>query len=241
VDAFPDSTPDELTAVYARMSGVLLSEQTVATALQLITSLAVDTLPGSIGSGVSVRGINGDEVTSAATDRMVERADALQYELGQGPCLTAWHDGVIVRVDDVGTDPRWPLWSARVDSTGIRSVLSAPLVTADRSWGAIKVYSDRAGAYDETEVGLLRRFAAQAAILVANVHTFRSAERLSDNLKRALHTRDLIATAKGIVMLREQLDPDQAMRWLIEQSSLSGTTLATLAETLVEAAGDEAG
>ncbi|MFD6884457.1 ANTAR domain-containing protein [Rhodococcus sp. NPDC060084] len=42
-------------------------------------------------------------------------------------------------------------------------------------------------------------------------------------------------------MLREQLDPDQAMRWLIEQSSLSGTTLATLAETLVEAAGDEAG
>ncbi|WP_346765131.1 GAF and ANTAR domain-containing protein [Rhodococcus sp. BL-253-APC-6A1W] len=148
---------------------------------------------------------------------------------------------MIVRVDDVGTDPRWPLWSARVDSTGIRSVLSAPLVTADRSWGAIKVYSDRAGAYDETEVGLLRRFAAQAAILVANVHTFRSAERLSDNLKRALHTRDLIATAKGIVMLREQLDPDQAMRWLIEQSSLSGTTLATLAETLVEGAGDEAG
>ena len=71
MDAFPDSTPDELTAVYARMSGVLLSEQTVATALQLITSLAVDTLPGSIGSGVSVRGINGDEVTSAATDRMV--------------------------------------------------------------------------------------------------------------------------------------------------------------------------
>ncbi|WP_346765132.1 hypothetical protein [Rhodococcus sp. BL-253-APC-6A1W] len=83
MDAFPDSTPDELTAVDARMSGVLLSEQTVATALQLITSLAVDTLPGSIGSGVSVRGINGDEVTSAATDRMVERADALQYELGQ--------------------------------------------------------------------------------------------------------------------------------------------------------------
>lgn len=38
-------------AVFARMSGVLLSEQTVTTVLELITSLAKDTLPGSAGAG----------------------------------------------------------------------------------------------------------------------------------------------------------------------------------------------
>ena len=42
----------------------------------------------------------------AASDPLVERADALQYQFDSGPCLTAWRDQVTVRVDDTdGGDP----------------------------------------------------------------------------------------------------------------------------------------
>jgi len=44
----------ELSAVFARMSGLLLSEETVSTAVRLVTSLAADTIPGTAGAGVTL-------------------------------------------------------------------------------------------------------------------------------------------------------------------------------------------
>ena len=45
---------EELSAVYARMSGLLLSEETVNTAVGLVTSLAQDCIPGTAGAGVTL-------------------------------------------------------------------------------------------------------------------------------------------------------------------------------------------
>ena len=42
---------EELAVVFARMSGLLLSRETVATSLQLVTALAYDTIAASSGSG----------------------------------------------------------------------------------------------------------------------------------------------------------------------------------------------
>src|SRR3954468_17217299 len=80
---------EELAAVFARMSGLLLSQETVDTVLGLITSLAAETVPGSGGPGVPPGDEGGHRTAGAATDPLVERADALQYELDEGPCLAA--------------------------------------------------------------------------------------------------------------------------------------------------------
>lgn len=98
-----DEPTDELAAVFARVSAPLLPSGTVDTSLRLITSSAKETFTGAAGSGITLSGSNGDRVTAAATDVVVERADALQYELGQGPCLTAWEQRTVVRVDDERT------------------------------------------------------------------------------------------------------------------------------------------
>jgi hypothetical protein len=45
---------DELSAVFARVAGLLLSEETVATALGLVSSMALDTVPGAVGAGISI-------------------------------------------------------------------------------------------------------------------------------------------------------------------------------------------
>jgi hypothetical protein len=55
----PDATSslplaDELSVVFARMSGLLLSEETVATALGLVSSLLQEAVPGAVGAGVSI-------------------------------------------------------------------------------------------------------------------------------------------------------------------------------------------
>ncbi|MGZ8690810.1 MAG: GAF and ANTAR domain-containing protein [Aeromicrobium sp.] len=227
------SVGDELAAVHARLSGILLTEQTVDTALRLITSLARDTLAGSCGSGVTLLRDDGRPTTSASTDPLIDTLDRLQYGLEEGPCLTAWAGSMVVRVNDLATDERWPTWSPQAVKFGVRSVLSAPMEAGGTSWGAIKVYAVSADSYDERAEDLLRRFADQAAIFVSNVHTAQSAERVGDELKDLLRTRDVIATATGIVMARKGRDRESAFRQLMSLAHSARLPLRDLAERIV--------
>lgn len=225
---------DELSAVFARMSGLLLSEETVATALRLVTALAKDTIPGTIGAGVTLVDERGRKTSAAASDPVVEEADSLQYELSEGPCLDACEDRIVIRVDDAATDTRWPRWCPAAMGLGMRAALSAPMIAAGIELGAMKVYSDRPSTYDERSERLLGLFATQAAILLANVQSYQSAQRLTEDLKAALRSRDLIGTAKGIVMARDGLDEDAAFATLVSVSQRENRKLRDVAEVVVQ-------
>jgi GAF domain-containing protein len=224
---------EELAGLFASLSGMLLTRQTVETALAQITSLAVDTIPKTSGAGISLLDQSGRRITSAATEPLVAQLDDLQYELNQGPCLTAWNDQLVIRADELADETRWAAWSSRAAELGMHSVLSAPLTTADRAIGAMKVYSTEIGAYDEKDEELLRRLADQAAIFVAHVQTADAAERVSDRLKDTLHSREVIATARGMVMSQRQLDREAAYRYLIYRSEQESRPLRELAEHMV--------
>ncbi len=74
----------DLSTVLGRMCGLLLSDETFGSILQLVTTLAAATLPTSAGASVTLLG-GGAPTTAAATDPLVEEADVAQYELDQGP------------------------------------------------------------------------------------------------------------------------------------------------------------
>ncbi len=226
---------DELAAVYARLSGVLLTEQTVETALALITSLARDTLAGSLGSGVTLLGADGRPTTSASTGPLIDDLDRLQYGLEEGPCLAAWAGSTVIKANDLAAEERWPSWSPQAAALGVRSVLSASMEAGGTSWGAVKVYAKTADAYDERAEEILRRLADQAAIFVSNVDVARSAKRIGDEVKTTLRTRDFIATATGIVMSRKGLEHEDAYRHLLSLAQGAGITLAELAERMLAA------
>jgi len=218
------------------MAGVLLTEETVATALRLITSLAVETVPGSVGAGVTVVGPSGGPRTSGATDGLVDQADRLQYELGEGPCLAAAAGRQVVRVDDISSDPRWPRWAVAVAPLGLRAALSAPLVAGSTALGALKVYADHPGTFDVRSEHLLTMFSAQAAILVANVQSYERAQRLSDELRRTVATRDLVCTARGVLMCRDGVDADAAFVLLVARARAAGVTVQETARAVVDSA-----
>lgn len=99
--------------------------------------------------------------------------------------------------------------------------MSAALITGGRSLGAIKVYSTATDAYSDRDADLLRRFATQAAIFVSNVQTMQVAGQMSDTLKQTLRSRDVLAMARGIVMARNHISPDEAFRRLVAESHTS--------------------
>jgi GAF domain-containing protein len=225
---------EELSVVFARLSGFLLSEETVSTAVRLVTSLAQDSIPGTAGAGVTLVDEWGGKATSAASDPVVERADSVQYELDEGPCLTAWAQRTLVRIDDVESERRWPRWCRAVQPLGLRAAMSAPLVAGNRPLGAIKVYARQPAAFDSHAEHLLVMFSAQAAILLANVQSLESARRLSDGLKDALRGRDVIATAKGVLMAREGIAEEPAFTMLVALAQQEHKSLRDVAGALVK-------
>jgi GAF domain-containing protein len=224
---------DELAGVFARMSGLLLSEETVETSLSLLSALARETVPGATGAGVSVIDERGRR-SSGSTDDRVREADSLQYELDEGPCLTAAATRELIRIDDVTADERWPAWASAVAPLGLRAAMSSPLVVGDGALGAMKVYADEPGVFDAGAAERLALFSAQAAVLVANVQSFERAKRLSDGMRQAVHDRDNINMAKGVLMGRNSVDERTALGILLARGDQEGMTVAEAARAIVD-------
>jgi GAF domain-containing protein len=213
----PADAASDLADVVAHASGRMLPEHTIALLLELVTSTAAEVVPVACGAGVTIAAVDATgpggtrHATAGGTDRLVEHLDARQYELSEGPCLTAWSRRAVVRVDDLEGEVRWPLWSTEACLLGVRSVLSAPLVAGDRALGALKLYSHVPAAFDHGDERAAAMFAAQAALLVSAAAAVRRAGHLDAELQRALRRREVVNQATGIVMGRDHVSAAVAL------------------------------
>jgi GAF domain-containing protein len=236
------ATPDGLTSepsvdlawALNQMHGLLLSRETVDTALRLVTSLAATATAGTLGAAVTVVDERGKR-SRAASNQAVEQADALQYEYDEGPCLTAWRTGELVRIDDTTTDGRWQRWNEAASRMGVRSVLSAPLLAGGESIGAMKVYCERPLNYGPHDEHVMRLLAAQAAILLANTQSMQEARRLSRQLTGALSSRDAVAQATGVLLARGAASHQDAFATLAASARRTARPIEDVARALLAA------
>lgn len=228
---------EQLAGTLVQMAGLVLSQETVRSAVELVTALASATAPNTAGAAVTVVDQHGTR-TMAATTELAAQADALQYSLDEGPCLTAWRTGKAVRVDDAAGDRRWPAWNDAVTRLGVRSALSAPLLAdegAAEPVGAIKLYALHPGRFDEHDERVMVLFARQAAILLAATQNLANARALSRQLTEALTERDLIARATGVLLAHGAADREAAFARLAAAAERSGRPVREVAAELLAA------
>jgi GAF domain-containing protein len=217
---------------FADITQVLLSEQTVDSVLAIVATLAKQTVPQTIGVGVTLLREN-KFVTAAYTDEIVRTVDGHQYRTGEGPCLQAACENRRYEITDMAGETRWPGYTPRATNDGISSSLSLPLATRDTPIGAINLYSDRIGAFENAEE-TAAIFADQASVILANAQAYASSAQVNDQLKDALKTRELIGEAKGILMERERINEDEAFDMLRRISQHQNIKLRTIAQEVVD-------
>ncbi|WP_368827133.1 GAF and ANTAR domain-containing protein [Kocuria cellulosilytica] len=230
----PESSATEPTMVFARIQNLLLSQEHAAAAVHQLAQVAQALIPVAAGAGVSLLDAQGTRISTGATGHLVEAADALQYDLGNGPCLSAWATATPQRVNDTTDDDRWPQWSTAAAASGIRSVLSVPLVFQDRCLGAMKVYAtvgDAFTGHEEQQLGLL---AAAAATLLGSAQTRDAPQRLSAALQAGLEDRQAIDRATGMLMEQRVTDPDDAHCVLLTAARAQGRPMAEVARQILE-------
>ena len=226
----PASARAQLSAALARVQEVFAEAGTTAEAVDRLVEVARDLIPLAVGAGISLVDENGACTTVAATDPAVTEADALQFELGAGPCLRAWDTVSPQYVPDTTTDSRWPAWGRAVAEAGIRSVLSVPLVIEGQEIGALQVYAAEPHAFTDHEEHLLSLLAGPVAVLLGVDRT----RRHDDTLLDAVADRDRIERAVGVLMERRSLSEDNARTSLLDTARDQGETLAQTADHLLD-------
>lgn len=225
----PDPYMSELSVAFARIQGMLLSEQHAATAVDQLAQVARATISTAVGAGASLFDDTGRARSTGATDALTVAADALQYELGEGPCLDAWATAAVVRIDDTAQESRWPDWCAAAHAQGIRSVLSTPLMLGDRRVGAMKVYARDPGAFTVEDEGTLGLLAEAVAILLGCAQSSDAPRRLSASVQSALADRQEVGVAVGVLMERHGTDVEQARAVLLDEALIQDLPLVQVA------------
>ncbi len=171
--------------------------------------------------------------TAAYTTATTLQIDAVQYSVGDGPCLDAFRNRRENLVDLSIAELRWPMFTAAAEEDAIKSLFAVPLVSGNQAFGALNLYAYAVHAFDRTDITLVRMAAARAADAVASVVALVGARELAAQMESAMASRAVIEQAKGVIMGRQGVDETTAFEILRQQSQHSNVKVRTVAETLV--------
>jgi len=205
----------------------VISLRDVDNVLVDVTAAAKELIPGVDIAGVLLVGKGGTHQTLAPTSDVMFKLDELQMTTGEGPCLQAALDEIVIRTDDFRDEPRFPKYAPKVVELGLLSALSLKLYTADRTAGALNLfgYEPRPWNSEAETIGMVLAAHAASAIL---------ASRESEQLQSALSTRDRIGQAKGIIMERFKIDDVRAFEMLRKLSQDTNTKLVDVAHRVID-------
>jgi GAF domain-containing protein len=211
-----------------------LRELSMDSLLQTVADLAKTVMPGNPETSVTVL-VKDKPTTVASTAQVAIDLDESQYERGHGPCMHAARTGELTEIADTRTDERWPDYLPRAVERGNLSSLSIPLVIDQDQQvsGALNVYAREPHAFDAESRSVATRFGPYAAVAAGNLYAYQSAREMADNLQAALESRAVIDQAKGVLMERYKLSPDQAFQLLAQASMHGNRKVRDIAEHLV--------
>jgi hypothetical protein len=224
-----------LASAFAAIAEHLYAADSVDGVLLRIAETAVSTVAACQMASVTLSA-QGEYHTAATTHPSASAVDQAQYDAGEGPCLDAVEAPIVYAQSF--PDTRWPTLAARPADLGAQSAASYRLAPAALgsagSGGSLNTYGSEPDAFDDEaqEIGLI--LAAHASLAVGAVHERGALQDLAQNMNKALLSRDVIGQAKGILMERLKVTPEEAFDVLRRSSNRLNRKLHTVALSLAE-------
>ncbi|MFD5481748.1 ANTAR domain-containing protein [Streptomyces hawaiiensis] len=193
-------------------------------ALRTAVRLAVHLMPGAEHAGISVLERGNKLRTLAWTDEIVRSAESRHTGGEQHGLWDQLWSSPVARIADSEADDGWDVLAA----LGLRSALSLRLRADRRRLTVLTAYARKPGAFDEDATRIGRLFSAHVSIALDSA-------TVREQLTEAMHTRDLIGQATGILMERQGIDAAAAFESLVRASQRENVKLRDLARRIVGA------
>jgi GAF domain-containing protein len=229
-----DPQPTNAAEALERLGRLSLRELSMESLLQTVTELAKTVMSGHPEASVSLL-VKDKPSTVVSTGQLAVDLDETQYERGHGPCLHAARTGELTEIADTRTESRWRDYSQRAAEAGNLSSLSVPLTIDEDEQvsGALNFYARIPNGFDHDSRSAAQAFGSYAAVATGNMYAYQSARGMADNLQAALESRAVIDQAKGILIERHKLTPDQAFQLLAQVSMNANQRVRDVADHLV--------
>lgn len=213
-------------------AGAVIDDEALRDLLQHLAVLACHTIEAAESVSITVLE-NGRHGTTNSTGPAALAIDEAQYRDGAGPCVDAIRSQaqLLVQVDDhLGMSA----FAEEARRAHIGQVLATPLVGhGGEGLGAVNVYVQEGCAVTERDAQTARRIGDAAAILVGYAFALMDSTHLNEQLRQAVATRDIIGSAKGILMHSQSCTRDEAFDILRRASQRENRKVRDLAEEIV--------
>jgi hypothetical protein len=216
---------------FAELARQLANLPTEEATWKAVVQAALDTIVGAEAAGITT--LRGNRFESIApTSELVNKVDAIQYELRSGPCVDAVLEDKVFRSHDLEHDQRWPEFGKRAAAEhGVHSMLAFRLyLEDDDTIGGLNLFSTQHAAFSDEALILGEIVATHAAIVLTG--TRRRDQAI--NLQQGLQSNREIGVALGILMSRHRITRQQAFDLLRIASQHSHRKLHELALEVAE-------
>jgi GAF domain-containing protein len=216
----------------AFLSDLVFSEETLESILHSLVALTTTEVVGADGATISL--IDGDTFrTSVSTSEVHRAVDVIQYEVKEGPCLSAMTDGSVVLADFEDLHSRWPRFVPKAVAKGVYHSISAPLATHGHMLGSLNVYSNsKQNSFDVESAHLIEMLAGWVASMLRNFELYSKRGDLVQQLYAAMESRSSIDIAKGVLMERHQMNSEEAFAFLRAESQERNIKIREIAQEL---------
>jgi GAF domain-containing protein len=221
-----------LSSVLIEFSRRPIGDYEVMDILSVLCDRVPEVLPVD-GAGVMLTGQDGHLRFVAASDQLVRNIEALQIELGEGPCLQAFETSDQVVVTDLAASRRFPQFGPRAIESGLRAVYSFPMRFEHRRIGALNLYRGQPGPFAVADRLAGQVLADIATTSILNAQQGEQTSRLVEQLQSALSSRVVIEQAKGKLSEQLQVEVDEAFVHLRRYARNRGLRLHDVAAQVV--------
>ena len=160
---------------FARLARAVAAAPDEVARLQVAVDRTVSLVHDCDHAGFTVNE-KGGLLTRVSSDDLVRRADALQQELGEGPCRDVLRDQDALVSGNLAGDRRWPTWATQVHrELHLRSVMSVLVFTDEHVFGVLTLYALEGHRFDADDLAVGQALADQLSVVLAGREADRSA------------------------------------------------------------------
>jgi GAF domain-containing protein len=233
----PDA--DDLTESVGQVRAAVLAELRERASsdqpLRLVCQACVRLLPVD-GASVSMMTATAERTVLYASDEVVARIEALQFSLGEGPCVEAFETRRPVLVPDLpaALAQSWPVFAEEMIDQPVSAIFALPLRSDAISLGAMDLYRRRTGRLSPRELAIALALADVAAMALLAVRIGESPMGGTGARQWGLYgDRGLVHQASGVVMAALDLTSEQALSRLRGYAFASGRMVDDVAREIV--------
>jgi diguanylate cyclase (GGDEF)-like protein len=195
---------EELADVLSEFARTMVTDFPIQGILDHLVKRIVDIMPVT-AAGVTLISPGVQPRYIAASNGSALRFERLQTELGEGPCVAAYHTGEAISVPDLRSEDRFPKFSPQAVAAGLAAVFTFPLNHGDLRLGALDLYRDTPGPLSPTSMGAAQTLADVASAYLLNAQARSDLEDSSERSREAaLH--DPLTGLPNRILLLERLE-----------------------------------